>query len=87
MRAMSTYGDFDALFNAVVDQIEAGPFFLGSKFTTLDVLWGGALTWMTMFKLLPEHPIVAAYLGRLQPRPALARMRAKDQQLAATMSA
>lgn len=86
MRAMSTYGDFDALFKAVTDQIGTGPYFFGTTFTAADVLWGSALNWMTMFKLLPDHPVIAPYLAGLATRPALARMRAKDQDLAASLA-
>ena len=81
MRAMSTYGEFDTLFKVVTDQLEKGPYILGEKFSAADVLWGSALTWMTMFKILPEHPAVTAYLARGATRPALARSRAKDAEL------
>ncbi len=84
-RGMSPYGDFDALFTAVTDQIGKGRYFLGETFSAADVLWGSALTWMTMFKMLPDTAAVPAYLARLADRPALARMRAKDQELAASM--
>jgi glutathione S-transferase len=85
MRAMSPYGDFDALFKAVTDQISKGKYFLGDHFTAADVLWGSALTWMTMFKMVPEHPSVPAYMARLADRPGLARQRAKDKQFAASL--
>ncbi len=84
-RAMSPYGEFDAVFKALVAQVEKGPYFLGATYTAADVIWGGALNWMTMFKLLPEHPAIAAYMARVDDRPALARARAKDQELAARM--
>ena len=86
-RAMSVYGDFESLYQTLLAQLKEGPYFLGAKFTTLDVLWGSALTWMTMFKLIPEHPTIAAYLAHVSSRPALSRMRAKDQELAAKLSA
>ena len=80
-RAMSPYGEFDTLFKVVTDQLEKGPYILGEKFSAADVLWGSALSWMTMFKILPEHPAVAAYIARGDTRPALARSRAKDNDL------
>jgi glutathione S-transferase len=83
MRGLSTYGDFDALFQAVAAQLLRGPYFLGETFTAADVLWGSALRWMTMFKLVPEHQAVDAYLARVSTRPALARLRAKDKGYAA----
>ena len=82
-RAMSTYGDFDALFSSVIAQLGKGQYFLGEKFSAADVLWGSALRWMTMFKILPDEPAVAAYLARVSGRPAKARAQAKDKELAA----
>ncbi len=85
-RAMSPYGDFESLFKMVTDQLGAGHYFLGDKFSAADVLWGSALRWMTIWKILPEHPAVTAYLARIAGRPAQARAMAKDQELAATQA-
>ena len=81
-RAMSPYGEFDTLFNAVAAQLAKGPWLLGEKYSVADVLWGGALRWMTMFKILPENAAVTAYLARCAARPAQARALAKDADLA-----
>jgi glutathione S-transferase len=85
-RGMSPYGAFEPLFDAVTAQISKRRYFLGDQFTAADVLWGSALTWMTMFKLLPDHAAVPEYLTRLADRPALARQRAKDQEFAASLA-
>ena len=37
------------------------------------MLWGTALRWTTMFKLVPETPAIAAYIGRVASRPAALR--------------
>ena len=84
-RAMSAYGDFDALFKTITEQVGKGPYILGSTFTAADVLWGAGLGWTTMFKLVPENPAVAGYLGRVSGRPAQARAQAKDKELAASL--
>lgn len=78
----SPYGDFDTMFSALTDQMAKGPYLLGDKFTALDVLWGSALTWTTMFGLVPETPVIRAYLDRINARPAVARARQKDAELA-----
>ena len=83
---MSPYGDFDALFKIVTDQLEKGPYLLGTTFTAADVLWGAGLGWTTTFKLVPEHPAVAAYLARLAQRPAKARASKKDQELVSSLN-
>ena len=85
-RAMSSYGDFDSLFKVITDQLEKGPYILGATFSAADVLWGSGLGWTTMFKLIPEHPAVQAYLARAGQRPALARARQKDQELVAAQA-
>ena len=55
--------------------------------TAADVLWGGALTWTTMFKLVPELPVISAYIGRYAARPAVARVKELDAKLAAEQDA
>ena len=81
--SMSPYGDYDTMLKTLTDQLAAGPYLLGERFTAADVLWGTALTWTTMFKLVPELPVITAYMARVNARPAVARARAKDAQIAA----
>ncbi|MBL8512285.1 MAG: glutathione S-transferase family protein [Betaproteobacteria bacterium] len=82
--AMSPYGDFDTMLKTVTDQLARGPYMLGEKFTAVDVLWGTALGWTVMFKLVPETPVIKAYIERVNARPAFVRAQAKDAELAAT---
>ncbi|MGE5387128.1 MAG: glutathione binding-like protein, partial [Betaproteobacteria bacterium] len=60
-----------------------GPWLLGERFTAADVLWGSALTWVAAFKLIPESPVIQAYIDRFNARPAVQRARAKDADLIA----
>jgi glutathione S-transferase len=69
----SPYGDFDTTLKTLLDQLGEGPYLLGDRFTAVDVLWGTALRWMTMFKLVAETPAVQAYVARLGARPATQR--------------
>ena len=55
------------------DQLGDGPYLLGERFTAVDVLWGTALRWTTMFKLVPETPAIKAYIERVTTRPAALR--------------
>ena len=82
-RAMSPYGDFDAMLETLVGAITPGPYVLGARFSAADVLWGTALAWTTAVKLLPERPEIAAYIQRIGSRPAAERARAKDKALLA----
>jgi glutathione S-transferase len=85
-RGTSPYGDFDTMFSTLDHQLAKGPWILGERFTAADVLWGIALAWTTGFKLVPETPAVKAYIARVNSRPAIARAREKDAQLAAAQA-
>ncbi|GAB7541808.1 glutathione S-transferase family protein [Cupriavidus sp. 8B] len=82
-RAMCPYGDYNTTIGTLLGQLEKGPYLLGDTFTAADVLWGTALTWTTMFKLVEATPVVQAYIDRINARPAVARARAIDAKLAA----
>jgi glutathione S-transferase len=85
--AMSPYGDYDTMLKTLTDQLEKGPYLLGETFSAADVLWGNALSWTTMFKLVPELPVIRAYIDRVTTRPAMQRAAAKDAELAAAQAA
>ena len=80
---MSPYGDYDTMLKTLADQLARGDWMLGDRFSTLDVLWGTALTWMTKFELVPRLPVIQAYIDRVNARPAVIRARAADAELAA----
>jgi glutathione S-transferase len=86
-RGMSPYGDYDTTIKAITDQLAAGPWLLGDRFTAADVLWGTALTWMTGFKLVPLTPVIEAYLDRFNARPSVARAKARDAAIVAAREA
>ena len=69
----SPYGDFDTMFKTLTDQLGKGPYMLGERFTAVDVLWGTALRWTTMFGMVPDLPVTKAYIERVMARPAVAR--------------
>jgi glutathione S-transferase len=81
-QAMSPYGSYDAVIGAIMEQLKTGPFLLGDRYTAADVLWGTALSWLTMFKLVPEEPPIMAYIKRHQGRPTTQAMQAEDARLA-----
>jgi glutathione S-transferase len=81
--AMVPYGDYDTMLNTLTGQLAKGPYLLGERLSAADVLWGTALTWTTMFKLVPELPVIKDYIGRLGARPSVAKVKALDAKLAA----
>lgn len=85
--AMSPYGDYDIMLKTLTDQLEQGPWLLGDRFSAADVLWGTALNWTTMFKLVPGLPVIRAYIDRVTNRPAMLRAAASDAELTARLAA
>lgn len=83
-RSQSPYADFETLFNTLVSQMTSGPWLLGSRYTSADVLWGVALGWMLQFKLVPELPVMSRYVDRVMARPGIQRALARDAELMAT---
>ncbi len=81
--AMTPYGDYDTMLKTLTDQLAKGPYLLGERMTAADVLWGTALTWTTMFKLVPELPVIKDYVARIGGRPAAVKVKAADAALAA----
>jgi glutathione S-transferase len=82
----SPYGDYDTMLGTLTRQLREGIYLLGERFSAADVLWGSALTWTTKFKLVPELPEITTYMERVNSRPAVARARAKDAELAASQA-
>ena len=82
-RAQSPYADFDTMFNTLVGQLTPGPWLLGDRYVSADVLWGRALHWMLQFKLVPELPVIRAYVDRVMTRPGMQRALARDAELMA----
>ncbi|MGA9865389.1 MAG: glutathione S-transferase [Acetobacteraceae bacterium] len=82
-RAMSPYGDYDAVIEALATALAKGPYLLGERLSAADILWGTALGWTMAFKLVPDRPVFVDYARRIAERPAVVRARAKDEALAA----
>ena len=82
----SPYGDFDTVFKTLTDQLAKGPYLLGERFSAVDVLWGTALRWTTLFGLVPDLPVTKAYIDRVMARPAVARATQIDTGLVAAQA-
>ena len=82
--SMSPYSDYDTMLKTLTDQLGKGSYLLGERFSAADVLWGTALSWTVQFGLVPELPVIKAYMDRVNTRPAVLRARARDAELAST---
>jgi glutathione S-transferase len=85
--AMCPYGDYDTMLKTLTDQLAKAPYLLGEGFSAADVLWGTALGWTTMFKLVPELPVIMDYVKRVGTRPASVKVAALDGELAKAQEA
>jgi len=79
------YGDFDTTLAVVAKAVGPGPYLLGHRFTAADVVIGSGLRWGMGMKIVPERPEIVAYTKRLDERPALQRVVAKDAELVAAL--
>jgi len=82
-RAMKREPGALAMVKTLTDQLGKGPYLLGERISAADVLWGTALTWTTMFKLVPELPVIKDYIGRINARPAVGKVKELDAKLSA----
>jgi glutathione S-transferase len=76
------WGDYEAILAAIEHALRTGPFLLGDMFSIADVVFGGTLRFMTRFGMMTASPAVAAYIARLDARPALLGSDAKNNEIA-----
>lgn len=58
---------------STIDSALTDDYLLGNEFSMADVIFGGTLRYMTMFKMLDGSPAIAKYLERVTARPAFKR--------------
>ncbi len=75
------WGSYDAVLASIDAALAGGPYVTGDEFTMVDVVFGGTLRYMTMFKMIEASPVIAAYLERLSQRPAAKRAEAKNAEV------
>jgi glutathione S-transferase len=53
-------------------------YFLGDAFSVADIMVGGGIHYLMMFKVMNETPVFKEYAARITARPAFQRMMQKD---------
>ena len=53
-------------------------YFLGDEFSAVDVMLGGGLHFMLLFKMIAETPVLKDYTARITDRPAFRTMMQRD---------
>lgn len=67
---------YDDAAARLLGALAEGPYLMGERFTSVDVMIGAAIAWGREY--LPESPLIDAYLERISASPAHARAQAKD---------
>lgn len=67
------WGSYDAMLAAMESAIAGRDYVLGDTFSMADVVFGGTVRFMLMFKMIEPRPAFTAYAERLAKRPALQR--------------
>jgi glutathione S-transferase len=73
------WGEYNAMLSAMESALAGRDFILGDTFSMADVVFGGTVRFMLMFKSIEERPAFKAYAERLAQRPALQRADAKNK--------
>lgn len=75
------YRDINALLDVIEGALNGKTFLMGDQFTAADVVTGAGLRWGMLFGLIPQRAPIAAYVKRLEARPAMQRANAADEAL------
>ena len=65
----------------LVTTLSKGDYLLGDRFCAADILYGTTFAMFAGSSLMPESPVIDAYVQRVIARPAFARAQAKDAAL------
>lgn len=63
---------------AVLQRLSRGPYLLGERFSSLDVLYGTTFALFGQSPILPKSPLIEEYVQRIVSRPAHARAMARE---------
>ena len=78
-RGLAGWAPVDEAMAAIVNQLGAGPYLLGERFSALDVLYGTTFAMFQQSPMLPKSPAISDYAQRVVSRPAFARAQALDE--------
>ena len=73
------WGSYDRMLASMESAIAGREWLLGDRFSMADVIFGGTLRFLLMFKSIEERPSFTAYADRLSKRPAFLRAEARNE--------
>lgn len=82
-RGMIGYGSREQVLDTLEYAVSHGDYLVGDSFTTADLYLGAQLGWGLQFGTIEKRPAFETYVGRIFSRPAAARARQIDDELAA----
>jgi len=77
-RGTAAWVNADEALAQVNATLSAGPYLLGERFSSADVLYSSTFALFLGSPMLPESPVLREYVNRCTARPAYARAGAKD---------
>ncbi len=82
-RGMLGYGTFETAVDAMDKALAGKEFIANDRFSAADIYVGSQLGFMLMFNMLEKRPVFTEYVARVTARPAYARAKQLDTELAA----
>jgi len=78
-RATAGWVPVEEVMAAVLQRLSQGPYVLGERFSSADVLYGTTFAMFGQSPFIPDSPLLREYVGRVTSRPAYARALAREQ--------
>jgi len=72
------WAPLEQVMPTIIGKLSEGPFMLGERFSSVDVLYGTTFALFASSPMLPKSPVLEAYVARCLERPAYARAQARE---------
>jgi glutathione S-transferase len=77
-RGMAGWVAMEEMMPVIIERLTRMPYFLGDRFSAVDVLFGTTFALFAQSEMMPKSPALDAYVKRIVTRPAFARATARD---------
>jgi glutathione S-transferase len=77
-RGTAGWAPVDEAVSAVVNALSPGPFMLGERFSSADVLYGTTFAMFGQSPMMPKSRVIEDYVQRIVTRPCFARAQERD---------
>ena len=78
VNGMMGWAKTEEVEDVINTHLSKNKYFLGDEFSAADIMLGGGLYFMMMFKMTPETDVLKEYAARITARPAFKRMMERD---------